>query len=129
MTGNSCLLDTSIVIQSFRKDNVTAQRLDMFSSVYISTVVQGELYYGAYRSSNTEKNLGQINKFLMGCVLLRPDGDTAVIYGKVKAQLAGKGKPIPENDIWIEALALQHNLPLYTIDKHFSEVATIKLVV
>ncbi len=47
---------------------------------------------------------------------------TSKYYGTIKAALRKKGRPIPENDIWISALALQHNLTLATRDKHFDEV-------
>ena len=53
---------------------------------------------------------------------------TAEIFVTIKLALFAKGNPIPENDIWIAATAIQHQLPLYTNDKHFSEVENITLV-
>ena len=50
------------------------------------------------------------------------DDVTCKHYGFIKAKLKRKGKPIPENDIWISALALQYNLTLATRDRHFEEV-------
>lgn len=44
-------------------------------------------------------------------------------------KLLKKGTPIPENDIWIAATALQHQLPLYTHDKHFKEVEDLQLAI
>jgi len=51
---------------------------------------------------------------------------TAAYYGKIKNNLRLKGKPIPENDIWIAAAALQNNLTVITRDKHFLEIDLIK---
>ena len=43
-------------------------------------------------------------------------------YGRLKNDLWAKGRPLPENDIWIAAVASHHNLILATRDRHFREV-------
>jgi len=83
MTGNKCLLDTSIVIHAF-KDNKIADQLDNFSEIFVSSIAVGELYYGAYRSSNPEKHLDQIKQFLQNCTMLNVDAITASLYGVLK---------------------------------------------
>lgn len=90
--------------------------------VDIPYVVLAELLLGAYRSSNTPKHLSQINNFVKRCNIVSADASTADAYAQAKAGLLRKGKPIPENDIWIAAIALQYNLVLVTLDKHFQEV-------
>jgi tRNA(fMet)-specific endonuclease VapC len=60
--------------------------------------------------------------------LLAIDATTAEIFVTIKLALFAKGNPIPENDIWIAATAIQYQLPLYTNDKHFIEVENISLV-
>ncbi|MEL6327573.1 MAG: PIN domain-containing protein, partial [Cyanobacteria bacterium J06626_23] len=55
------------------------------------------------------------------------DSDTARWYGIVKDRLRAKGRPLPENDIWIASTALQHNLTLATRDAHFHHVEGLKL--
>src|SRR3954468_25092335 len=122
MIGNKCLLDTSIVIHAFRRHNQISETLDGIDNIYISVTVIGKLYYGAYKSDNTAKQIAQIQAFLNNCLLLPPDMATAIIHGDIKAVLAKKRKPIPENDIWIGAVAIQHNLPLFTTDRHFLEI-------
>jgi len=122
MIGNNCLLDTSIVIKAFKQDKTITLRLDSFSGVYLTTIVAGELHFGAYASTDPARHLKQINEFLENCIMIYPDNDTADSYGKIKAALKKKGKPIPENDIWIAAVAIQHNIPLYTTDNHFLEI-------
>jgi len=54
------------------------------------------------------------------------DTDTASIYGMIKKRLFEKGKPIPENDIWIAAVAYQHGLTVISRDDHSSEVENLK---
>lgn len=128
MTGNNCLLDTSIIIHSFRKLNNVSARLNTFNTIYVSAVAVGELYYGAYNSGDVTRHLTITNSFLQHCIILPVDNITADIFGSIKASLTKKGKPIPENDIWIAATALQHNLALYTADNHFKEVAGLAFV-
>jgi len=128
MTGNKCLLDTSIIVHTFRSNNEVSDKLDTLEEIYVSVTVIGELYYGAYKSDNVAKHLKQMQSFLNNCTILQTDITTADIYGNIKAALAKKGKPIPENDIWIGAAALQYNLPLYTTDAHFNEIDGISLL-
>jgi tRNA(fMet)-specific endonuclease VapC len=128
MTGNKCLLDTSVVIHSFKKNNAIGEQLDTIAEIYVPVTVIVELYYGAYKSSNPLKHISQIQSFLINCKILLPDAATADAYGNIKAALIKKGKPIPENDIWIAAIACQYNLPLFTTDHHFSEIDNISLL-
>lgn len=128
MIGSRCLLDTNIIIHSFKERNEIVKRLDEFESVFVSVTVVGELFYGAYKSSNTVKHLNQIQKFISECVIIEINASTSEFYGRIKTALYLKGKPIPENDIWIAASALQHNLPLFTDDEHFKEIEEINFI-
>ena len=128
MTGNSVLLDTNIVIDLFKGDKKIFAFLEEQQAVYIAAAVLGELFLGAYRSANEARHLQEIKGLLLKCTVLSTDTMTAENYGRIKAALLKKGKPIPENDIWIAATALQHQLPLYTKDKHFNEVDNLTLV-
>lgn len=122
MTGSKCLLDTSVIINTFRAHSTIIEQLDALDEVYVPLTVIGELYFGAYKSPNPVKHIARLKLFLSNCIALNPDLETADFYGSIKASLMTKGKPIPENDIWIAAIAKQWQLPLYTNDKHFSEV-------
>jgi tRNA(fMet)-specific endonuclease VapC len=59
---------------------------------------------------------------LKECELIAPDRATAVIYGRIQSDLRRRGRPIPTNDVWIAALAIQHGYTLVTRDNHFQEV-------
>lgn len=122
MTGNKCLLDTSIIVQVFKENSIVKQRLDTMHKLFVSLTAVGELLFGAYKSERLTSHLQETENFLAACTILVPDYTTAGIYGKTKAVLAKKGTPIPDNYIWIAAIALQYQLPLYENDKHFHEV-------
>ncbi len=123
MTGSPrpLLLDTSVVIAAFRLDPAILQRLAIVQSV-VSATVLGELYHGAYTASQTTRELAYIAGLIANSTVLDCDRETARHYGSLRRTLRLQGTPIPENDIWIAATALQHGLPLATRDAHFTAV-------
>lgn len=127
MTGNSLTADTNIFIDLMKGDETVSQKLESCNEVYISPVVLAELYFGAYRSANPEKHVSKIASAIQKSRLLKIDATTAEIFVSIKLALFTNGTPIPENDIWIAASAVQHQLPLYTTDKHFADVAGLLL--
>ena len=56
------------------------------------------------------------------------DGKTAALYAKVFQELRAKGKPMPQNDIWIAAAALEHGADLMTKDDHFRHVPLLVVI-
>ncbi len=102
-----------------------ADKIDAARAVFFPIVALGELYYGASFSTQVEKNYADIKKVLKQYPILTLDGETTSIYGSIKSNLRKKGKPIPENDIWIAAIAIQNDLPLVTRDAHFKEIEEI----
>ena len=119
------LLDTNIVIALFAGEVVIQQRLAETDEVFLSSIVLGELYYGAQKSARAETNTARINMLTVGNAILGCDLITAQHYGVIKDYLRAKGYPIPENDIWIAATARQHQLTLATRDEHFQAVEGI----
>lgn len=120
------LLDTNTVIALFGDEASVKEHLAQADEVFVSSIVLGELYYGAFKSSHAEDNLRRIDDFATSCAVLCCDKDTAKEYGSIKNKLREKGTPIPENDIWISAIAKQHDIILVTSDKHFEEVEDLK---
>ena len=123
MTGSPgrILLDTTVVIAAFRRDASIRQRLASVQSV-VTTTVLGELYYGAHRAQRSAQQFALIFQLITTSTVLDCDQRTAEDYGRVKHALDRQGTPIPENDIWIAASALQHGLSLATRDGHFNSV-------
>ena len=121
--GNSLLLDTSVVVKHFRYPTAVVNKLAEYEELYLPQPALGELYYGAYRSG-----LAQIERFLDAVDLLVADKETSVFYGQIAAGLAMAGTPIPQNDIWIAALARQTGLPVATTDDHFDRVTNLAVL-
>ncbi|MCZ7402075.1 MAG: type II toxin-antitoxin system VapC family toxin [Candidatus Methanoperedens sp.] len=120
------ILDTNIVIAIFSGETSIKEHLLKADEVFISSTVLGELYFGAFKSKRSKTNLKRISDFAESNSILICDKDTAYQYGIVKNKLLVKGKPIPENDIWIAAVAMQNNLILVTRDGHFDEIDDLK---
>jgi tRNA(fMet)-specific endonuclease VapC len=116
------LLDTNIVINLFAQDASVQERLTQAEQVFVPSIVLGELYFGARKSARIEANLAQVDEFAASSAVLACDEVTAQEYGRIKNLLRQKGRPIPENDIWIAAVALQHGLILTSRDGHFNEI-------
>ena len=128
MTGNRFALDTNIVSAWLKGETPIADKIDTAESVFLPIIVIGELYYGANFSSQVAKNTQDIKNITAHYPLLTLDEDTAVVYGVIKTTLRKKGKPIPENDIWIAAIAIQNDLALVSRDNHFKEIDQLSLV-
>ncbi len=121
------LLDTNIVIALFANELAIIQRLGEAEEVFTPSVVLGELYYGARKSKRVKENLMRMDEFAARSIVLGCDAETARRYGEVKNGLWQRGRPIPENDIWIAAIALQYDLTLVARDAHFGEVDGLKI--
>ena len=126
--NGSYLLDTNIVIALFANEVEVKDSLASASEIFISSITVGELCYGAKKSARSTENLERIKDFVASLTVLGCDLETAYRYGEVKNKLRFKGKPLPENDMWIAAIALQYNLTLVTRDAHFQEVENLQTV-
>ncbi|MFZ5949129.1 MAG: type II toxin-antitoxin system VapC family toxin [Candidatus Rifleibacteriota bacterium] len=119
------LLDTNIVIGLFQGEEALIERLKQIKSVFVPSIVIGELYFGAFNSGKPKENVNRVSEFSLKSAILCSDQHTAKIYGEIKTKLKSIGKPIPENDIWIAAIAKQYDLILLSRDVHFKNVSGI----
>jgi tRNA(fMet)-specific endonuclease VapC len=126
--NGSYLLDTNIVIALLTGEGTVVQRIDATDQFYISSIVMGELFYGAFNSMNVQQNVNRINDFVGDVVTVPCDNATARVYGEIKASRRRKGRPLPDNDIWIAATAKQHLLSLVSRDDHFAAIEDLPLV-
>lgn len=104
MSG-SFLLDTNAVIALFRTEKAVIEELRRADEVFIPVIVLGELYYGARKSAHIDENVDRITDLARSSSLLGVDEKTSEFNGAVKNALRTNGTPIPENDIWIAAVA------------------------
>ena len=116
------LVDTNVVIALFSGDPVAIERLEADPDMFLCVPVLGELRYGALASSRVQENLTRLNWFSSTVPVLPCDSETALHYSAIRFGLRRKGRPIPENDIWVAAIARQHGLTLLTRDAHFSQI-------
>ena len=116
------LLDTNVIIDLLANEGVVKTMLLEAREAFVSSIAIGELYYGAEKSTRPAENVSRIDDFAALTPVLGCDTQTARHYGQIKNMLRAKGRPIPENDLWIAAVARQHALTLVTRDKHFNEI-------
>jgi len=121
------LFDANVIIDVFRGKMSTIEKIKDINLVYIPAIVLGELYYDANKSNQTDKRKIEIEELEKNVTVLNVSQTTAHIYGEIKNILRGLGKPIPENDIWIAAIAKEYDLILITRDKHFNHIKSIRI--
>ena len=121
------LLDTNCVIALFADDSALKDRLAGADEVFVPSIALGELHYGARKSRRVAENVARIDDFAVQNAVLGCTADTARHYGQIKDELRQKGSPIPENDIWIAAIARQERLILLARDVHFDEVEGLRV--
>ena len=120
------LLDTNIVIAYLNNEIQIIEKVESLDDIYISSVILGELYFGANLSSYKDRNFNRINEFLLESNVFDITSQTAYEYALIKSKLRTIGKPLPDNDLWIAAIAQEHNLTIITRDKHFLLLDFIK---
>jgi tRNA(fMet)-specific endonuclease VapC len=125
---NGFALDTNIVSAHLRGDVEVGACIKSYARLYLPVTVLGELYYGAYHTEHREKQLHRVRSFLPLAQTIHLDDDIAERYGIVKARLAELGSMIPENDIWIAATCLVHDLTLASRDGHFESIEGLRKV-
>lgn len=97
------------------------------SEVAFPFAVVGELRFGAMGGRNRERMLVELDELVRRSTTLAADAETARVYANVRHRLKTEGTPVPENDIWIAAVCLQHGLTLLTLDRHFDRIDGLTL--
>jgi predicted nucleic acid-binding protein len=117
-------LDTNRLTDLFRGDSVLAERLGACDEVWIPLVVLAEIKAGFYGGDHQHRNETLLQRLLSKPTvdILLPGRETAEHYARLFVQLKRAGSPIPDNDLWIAALALEHDLLLITRDRHFRQI-------
>ena len=125
---NRFVLDTNIVTAFFKKEQVIGEAIHQAERVYLPITVLGELHFGARKSPHPQIHLQRITRFLLLVEVVHITQETAEIYGDIKAFLEARGQPIPDNDLWIAASALEYGLPLASRDQHFPRVPKLSVL-
>jgi tRNA(fMet)-specific endonuclease VapC len=118
------LLDTNGYVAFKRGDEAALRIIQNAAVIGFSVVVLGELLAGFSSGNKESTNRQELKAFLDSprIVLLNTSETTSEFYAKVFSGLRQKGKPIPTNDLWIAATALEHGYAIFTNDNHFKEI-------
>lgn len=123
------LLDTSAYSAFMRGHSEVKLALQEADEIYLNSITLGELLAGFMRGRHRRKNEGELKTFLSSprVRVLDVNEETAERYAVILDSLWKAGTPIPTNDIWIAANAMQHGLRLLTTDAHYQKVGQIIL--
>jgi len=121
-------LDTDVSIKFLNGDTNIDAILLKYSEICLPAIVVGELVFGALNSKHAEQNLARHRKLIHSAKVLAITEVTANTYAKLRLALKKKGKPIPENDLWIAATCIEHKLPLMSSDAHFEYIDQLNLM-
>ena len=118
------LIDTS-AFSAFKRGNpAVTKALQDAEEVIVPVVVLGELHTGFAMGSHTRKNENELREFLASPSVVVQDVDPSVAerYGAVVKAMRLQGTPIPTNDLWIAACALEAGARILSLDAHFEKV-------
>jgi tRNA(fMet)-specific endonuclease VapC len=118
------LLDTSAYSALMRGHEGVAGRVRRAERIFFSAVVAGELMFGFRNGSSYEKNMQTLEVFLSNPYVefVPVTLTTADRFSRIALALKRKGRPIPTNDIWIAAQAMETGAEIIALDQHFGEI-------
>jgi tRNA(fMet)-specific endonuclease VapC len=123
------LLDTNAYIGLLAGDEQVLAVLSGAEHVFMTIFVLGELYAGFKGGTRERENKSRLAAFLSKptVMVLDATNETAQVFGDIKHQLKISGHPLPLNDVWIAAHAMENGLLLITYDDHFTKVPGLRL--
>jgi len=125
-----CVIDTNIYCDAMRGDADAVAILRKPEACLMSAIVIGELLSGFRQGGKEWKNRDELQRFLQKQRVEKVDvtDETADFYAHILANLRQQGTPIPTNDIWIAAVAMEHGATLATQDEHFKYVQGLYVI-
>ena len=120
------ILDTNALSAFVDGDAGVGDALRRELRAAVPVIVLGEFRYGIAESRHCAAYEAWLESHLPDFEILAVTEETAIVYAGIRVDLRRSGRPIPANDAWIAALALQHRLPLLSRDEHFDVVTGIE---
>lgn len=120
------ILDTNALSAFVDGDRGVGDVLRRQARAAIPVIVLGEFRYGIAASRHRAAYEAWLSAHLDQFDVLAVTAETAVVYAALRVSLKRAGHPIPANDAWIAALALQHRLPVLSRDEHFDAVSDLE---
>jgi len=127
MEKSKVMMDTSAYAAFLRGSLEVKEAVQQADEIVFNPVVVGELIAGFMMGRNEKRNRGILKQFLSSprVIIAEIDEETSERYAVIVQSLRMKGTPIPTNDLWIAASAMQHGLKVLTTDRHYLEVPQI----
>jgi tRNA(fMet)-specific endonuclease VapC len=121
------MMDTSAYTAFLRGSPEVKEAVQQADEIVFNPVVLGELIAGFLMGRNERKNRAILKDFLSSprVIVAEIDEETSERYAVIVRSLRMKGTPIPNNDLWIAASAMQYGLKVLTTDKHYLKVPQI----
>ena len=118
------LLDTNAYAAWKRGDERLVALVRNATEILVSVIVAGELQFGFRQGSRYQRNMAELREFLGSPYVTFIDATmtTADRFARIAAELRKKGSPIPTNDIWIAAHAMESGAELISFDQHFAQI-------
>jgi tRNA(fMet)-specific endonuclease VapC len=123
------ILDTNAYAHLLAGDDNVLGAVSSAETIYMSVFVLGELYAGFSGGVKKRENNETLQRFLMKSAvkILSASAETAEVFGQVKFNLKRSGTPLPINDLWIAAHALETGSVIVTYDTHFKSIPGLRL--
>ena len=124
------LLDTNVLIRFFRSDRKIADIISTFEKIVIPTVVLGEFKSGVDPlTASGKRQLEVLDAFLdsPSVDIIPVTEDVSSAYARIFRTLKANGTPIPQNDIWIAACAMDAGATLISSDTHFAKIPLLDI--
>jgi tRNA(fMet)-specific endonuclease VapC len=123
------LLDTNAYTRFLAGDERVLEAMQKAETVYIPVIVIAELLFGFRGGTRRAENQGMLDKFLHKSTVFVLDvtAETAEIFSELQYNLKKDGNPIPVNDVWIAACAVESGSVVITYDNHFRKIPGVRL--
>jgi len=120
-------IDTNRYVDFAKGDPVAVEMFRRADPIAVPIIVLAELRAGFLCGSRSAENEKALSRFLSSrrVLVLAPNEETTLHYARLFVQLRHQGTPVPTNDLWIAALAIQHHLTLFARDAHFDHLPQI----
>jgi len=120
------LVDTCIWIEFFNPDSLMGKALERLI-VSDSVVTCGIVLFELMQGIKSEKEKAVITNSISNLPYIEMDLQLWEKAAVISSSLKRKGLTFPLSDIFIAAIALEHNLPIFTLDKHFESISGITI--
>ena len=127
---NSAVIDTNILIDCFQRERGAVDAMSDYDRILVCPAVLGEFKAGIDINTKRGKKAKRLlDEFLddPAVAVIPCTDETADYYARIYTALKANGTPLPTNDIWIAASALEHGASVLSGDSHFSYVPMLKL--